>query len=410
MSNEYTENLNTFSTVEDYLEVYAPIVLNDGELAALKDLGNTRAIIQESTGYIFIRDNADSTSAHNPAAGIIVDSSGTRFKSTEVKYAFKNVQGIQNDPPNAPTTGHTYVVGDVPTGAWANQRRKVALFSKWGWLFFTMETGTQLYVIAKSNFYFLAGDGAWKPLLPAADNFAYGNLSLQGITKDPPANPAVGDLYIVAANPTGIFRGQTNKIARAIGGNAFIFRDAYDGLEVYNRGNNNQGIQGYWRFLNGTWQVIPDSQPLLSFTSISTTLADWDEDSNNDRDLFMDASIFNRTIPNRCDVIEIDANLEGRFNATGIPGNNVNNFDVDLQYRLFFGSNAPVSFNIIDGGYIGNAPTGDYGINARGSIVIDVSQYRNWVGRFILRSNTRTLSITSISGLITYKEFANSLI
>ena len=411
MSNDFTKDLANNADFQDYLGEKTILVLSQQDLNTIdtKDLGDTLALLNGTNGILYVRDPNDSTSNHDLAGGVI-NASGTRFKSTEIRYDIKNTQAIQNDPPNNPAVGNAYIIGSAPTGDWATKQNQIALYSKWGWLYFQMDTGNIIFVLSNKRFYYLADDGTWKILIPTDNQpLSPGNVSVKGITSNPPTNPGPGDLFLVGANPTGLFRGEADKIAIFLGQN-YSFQSPYEGLEVYNQGNSNQGIQGYWRYLNGSWQVIPSSQPVLSFQRIDVTLATWDEDSNNDRDLFMDASVFNRSIPNRADAIEIDANLNLRFNATGIPGNNVNNFDVDLQYRLQFGSNAPVNFNIVDGGYIGVAPNGYYGLNATGRIIIDASQNRGWGGRFVLRSNTTTLNITSSAGNIFYKEFANSLI
>ncbi|MEW6415788.1 MAG: DUF2793 domain-containing protein [Pseudomonadota bacterium] len=49
-------------------------------------------------------------------------------------------------PPASPANGHRYIVGSAPTGAWAGQAGKIALWIDAAWVFFQPKTGWLAYI------------------------------------------------------------------------------------------------------------------------------------------------------------------------------------------------------------------------------------------------------------------------
>lgn len=60
-----------------------------------------------------------------------------------------SVIAIQGAPPGAPVDGQRWIVGASPTGAWAGQADKVALWLA-GWIFISPQAGWQAYLQATS--------------------------------------------------------------------------------------------------------------------------------------------------------------------------------------------------------------------------------------------------------------------
>lgn len=51
-----------------------------------------------------------------------------------------------SSPPGSPANGDTYIVGPSPTGAWAGQAGKVAVWSGTAWVFGTPRIGWVAYI------------------------------------------------------------------------------------------------------------------------------------------------------------------------------------------------------------------------------------------------------------------------
>lgn len=70
-----------------------------------------------------------------------------------------SVLGIeQNTPPGAPAEGDRYTTGDAPTGAWAGQAQKVAIFVNAAWTFYEPQVGWVAYNQADTLLYVYTGD------------------------------------------------------------------------------------------------------------------------------------------------------------------------------------------------------------------------------------------------------------
>jgi len=68
------------------------------------------------------------------------------------------ISRVLNTPPASPAEGDTYIVGASPTGAWAGQAGKVALYFA-GWRFKTPKTGWLAFARNESKFVVYNGTG-----------------------------------------------------------------------------------------------------------------------------------------------------------------------------------------------------------------------------------------------------------
>lgn len=63
----------------------------------------------------------------NPSAiSVVIDPQAQMSIGRNVRPFWVTVDGVLNNPPGAPVTGATYVIGDVPTGAWAGFAGRMA--------------------------------------------------------------------------------------------------------------------------------------------------------------------------------------------------------------------------------------------------------------------------------------------
>ncbi|MBL9057272.1 MAG: DUF2793 domain-containing protein [Rhodobacteraceae bacterium] len=79
-------------------------------------------------------------------------------------------------PPGSPAEGAIYALGAAPTGAWAGQGGKLAVFRAGGWLFVTPKTGWLTHDAAADQFRLLRG-GQWQPLLQNLAGLGVGTTS-----------------------------------------------------------------------------------------------------------------------------------------------------------------------------------------------------------------------------------------
>ena len=63
-------------------------------------------------------------------------------------------------PPGSPTNGHAYLVAGSPTGDWAGQAGKIAIYYS-GWRFFTPKEGWRAWIIDENCFMVYDG-AAWQ--------------------------------------------------------------------------------------------------------------------------------------------------------------------------------------------------------------------------------------------------------
>lgn len=95
------------------------------------------------------------------------------------------IEGEADDPPESPTAGESWLVGDTPTGDWENHAGELAFFQAGTWIFATPRDG--VHVLDRStgqDIRFLAG---WqRPATPAEPT--------GGTTVDTEARVAIADL------------------------------------------------------------------------------------------------------------------------------------------------------------------------------------------------------------------------
>jgi hypothetical protein len=77
------------------------------------------------------------------------------------------VLDVTNTPPGSPAQGDTYIAGTSPTGAWAGQANKLALYTGSGWAFLTPRSNMLAYVNDdKERWGYDANESLWYPLQP----------------------------------------------------------------------------------------------------------------------------------------------------------------------------------------------------------------------------------------------------
>jgi len=104
------------------------------------------------------------------------------------------LEGETNDPPATPVEGETWLIGDTPTGVWADHAGQLASFQAGAWIYVTPRDG--LRALDKSTGQDIRFVSSWqRPVSPAAP--------AGGTTVDAEARTAITDL--VAALAAGGF-------------------------------------------------------------------------------------------------------------------------------------------------------------------------------------------------------------
>ena len=95
------------------------------------------------------------------------------------------IEGEADGPPATPAEGETWLIGDAPTGAWADHAGEIASYQPGGWIFAAPRDGMR--VLDRStgqDIRFLAG---WhRPITPSEPT--------GGATVDAEARAAIGEL------------------------------------------------------------------------------------------------------------------------------------------------------------------------------------------------------------------------
>lgn len=95
------------------------------------------------------------------------------------------IEGEADDPPAAPAEGDCWLVGDTPTGAWADHGGELASYQAGGWIFAAPRDG--LRVLDRSTGQDIRYRGGWqRPATPAEPT--------GGTTVDTEARAAIADL------------------------------------------------------------------------------------------------------------------------------------------------------------------------------------------------------------------------
>ena len=95
-----------------------------------------------------------------------------------------------NAPPSSPVDGQCYVVGSVPTGAWAGHAKAIAGYAPGGWRFVAAVAG--MSALDKASGQTAAYDGT-----------AWSIGAIKGATLKLGASQVVGARLAAVANPTG---------------------------------------------------------------------------------------------------------------------------------------------------------------------------------------------------------------
>ena len=107
------------------------------------------------------------------------------------------IEGEANVPPAAPAAGECWLVGDTPTGAWADHAGEIASFQAGGWIYTTPRDGVR--VLDRSSGQDVRYRGGWqRPVTPAAPT--------GGTTVDAEARAAIAGL-VAALVAGGVLAG-----------------------------------------------------------------------------------------------------------------------------------------------------------------------------------------------------------
>jgi len=101
------------------------------------------------------------------------------------------IEGEANNPPAVPAEGETWLVGNTPTGAWADRAGELASLQAGTWVFVTPRDGIR--VLDKSTGQEIRYVGGWqRPVAPAAPS--------GGVTVDAEARTAIAELVAALAD------------------------------------------------------------------------------------------------------------------------------------------------------------------------------------------------------------------
>lgn len=111
----------------------------------------------------------------SPRLGLPFLFAGQAQKETFVNEALARIDGLlhgviqaeQNTPPGAPEDGHGWLIGPVPTGAWAGHPGKIALWQGGQWLLVEPRNGMRLLDIGSSQDIRRVGNAWARPVAPA---------------------------------------------------------------------------------------------------------------------------------------------------------------------------------------------------------------------------------------------------
>lgn len=249
------------NTMLEALVKNVPVVLNIGE--SLGDVAQASgevalSVIHAALGAIFFYDATDSTT---PDDGVtcLVDASGHRYHLWDSASVLVNsVISETNTPPGSPAIADAYIVGTAPTGAWAAQAKKLAVYTRRGWVFATPSAGLTVLneATGQNRQYSAAGSwGAFNASISASSIYPVNLLFPMGVSVEaeqnsPPGSPTAGVHYLTGASPTGAWSGQARKVAYYTAEGAWAFLTSYPGATIYNKATASTLI---YRASDGTW-------------------------------------------------------------------------------------------------------------------------------------------------------------
>lgn len=96
---------------------------------------------------------------------------------------FATIIDTLNDPPGSPVNGDRYIVGDSPTGAWAGQAKKIAVYLSIGgpaWVFYTPKLAWRAFDQSTQAFKRYTGT-VWIDEVSATNSFEFTSLANRDI-------------------------------------------------------------------------------------------------------------------------------------------------------------------------------------------------------------------------------------
>ncbi len=102
------------------------------------------------------------------------------------------VEGVAvNGPPSAPAPGQCWIVGAMPTGAWAGQPNVVAAWTDGGWRFIAPQAGIVLWSNADKVFVWFDG-AVWRTGDVVAQRVVVGGRQVVSVQQSAIADPTGG--------------------------------------------------------------------------------------------------------------------------------------------------------------------------------------------------------------------------
>lgn len=241
--------------------------------------GTTPSVTQN--GLLYGHDADDSTTAHDGVT-CLVSADAQRYKlETGLGVAFSVLDKDLTAPPVSPTLGDKYLIYGSPTGDWAGQSGKIAVYTARGWNFATSPIGFLVYVRDESSYYHRNNAGTWtlgtgtrtlgsnSVALSSAINFGKRLIVENQTTNAPPGSPATGDAYIIGPSPTGAWSGHTLNIAICEDGSTFTIYTPTNGWSAYDKAlNATYNYTGTaWQSSAGVWVDFHETALTVSGSS-----------------------------------------------------------------------------------------------------------------------------------------------
>jgi hypothetical protein len=229
--------------------------------------GTTPALIQN--GMIYGLDDADSTTDHDGVT-CLVSYDAKRYKlETGTRVPFNVLDKDLTAPPTspAPSYGDAYLIYGTPTGTWAGQGGKIAIFTARGWSHATVPLGFLVFVRDENAYYHRDSAGAWtlgtgvrtlganSVVLSNAVGFGRNFIVENQTTTAPPASPSTGDSYVIAPSATGNWLGLDGKVAICEDGATFTVYTPGLGWLIYDKALKSSFTWNgtAWLSTAGTW-------------------------------------------------------------------------------------------------------------------------------------------------------------
>ena len=232
-------------------------------------------------GSVYAYDSGDTTSAHDPSGGVIVDGSGRRYiRDTTTRIDRIVLDKDLATPPGSPSFGDAYFVATSATGAWAGQSGDLAYYSDRGWLFEAITEGMVFYVVDEAQFYYVNGAGGLAQF-PGAAGIAADSIEIKhlespfGVVVEaeqnaPPGSPSGLIKYIVGSSPSGAWTGEGGKVAQWET-SAWVFYTAKSGDIVYDK-----DAAVLRRFNGSAWVNAVEEQPFVDMKLLDFDATNYD--------------------------------------------------------------------------------------------------------------------------------------